>query len=112
MAIQIVQTEEKLTYMDEGSEIYYRRIPTLRRSAIVKKYTKRGKANWAKVTEAILLYVILGWKDVECAGAEISFSPELIASLPEDTVLDILNLSGGSSPETAGGSDGGSLGET
>jgi hypothetical protein len=51
------------------------------------------------VTEDILLYVILGWKTVQRAGVDIVFDPDLITDLPEDTLTDILELSGGANPE-------------
>ena len=41
MPIQIVQDDERLTYENAGSKIFYRRISTAKRSAIVRKHTKR-----------------------------------------------------------------------
>lgn len=99
MAIQLVQSGEKLTYEAEESEIYYRRISTLKRAAIIKRHTKRGKPDWAAITKEILEYVITGWKTVQEAGVEIAFEPELVTALPEDTLTDILELSGGANPE-------------
>ena len=106
MAIQLVQTEEKLTYKAEGSEIYYRRISTLKRAAITRHHTKRGKTDWAAVTKEILEYVTIGWKTVQQAGVVIAFSSELIAALPEDTLTDLLGLSGGANPEMEDGEPG------
>ena len=54
MAIQIVQDQERLLYEADGSRIFYRRISTLRRGAIVKKHTKRGKTDWNAVTADML----------------------------------------------------------
>ncbi len=99
MAIQLIRSEEKLVYKAEESEIYYRRISTLKRAAIVKRHTQRGKIDWAAVTEDILRYVIVDWKKVVQAGADIAFDADLIMALPEDTLTDILELSGGASPE-------------
>ena len=99
MAIQLVQKEERLTYIDQKSEIYYRRISTLKRGEFVKRHTKRGKTDWPAVTEDTFLYVILGWKTVQRAGGDIVFNPDLITDLPEDTLTDILELSGGANPE-------------
>ena len=105
MAIQLVQAEEKLIYKAEESEIFYRRISTLKRAAIVKKRTKRGKVDWAAVTAAILRYVITGWKTVQRAGVDITFDPDLVTALPEDTLTDILELSGGANPEMSEGEE-------
>jgi len=100
MAIQLVQSEEKLIYKDGESEIYYRRISTLKRAAIVKRHTKRGKVDWGAVTQEILEYVITGWNKVQRVGVDIVFDTELVTALPEDTLTDILELSGGANPET------------
>lgn len=99
MAIQIVQDDERLTYEAEGSEIYYRRISTLRRGRIIKKHTKRGKADWNGITKDILAYVVLGWKAVRLGKKEVPFDADLVPSLPDENLTDILVLSGGSSPE-------------
>lgn len=105
MPIQIVQSEEKLTYETEGSKIFYRRISTLKRGTIIKKRTKRGKPDWAAITEDILRYVVTGWENVQRAGVEITFDPELITALPEDVLTDILELSGGANPEMEEGKE-------
>lgn len=102
MAIQIVQDEEKLTYEAEGSKIFYRRISTLKRGVIVKKHTKRGKVNWNPVTKDILEYVVTGWANVQKAGKDIAFDKGIIMCLPEDTLTDILELSGGANPDMEG----------
>lgn len=99
MAIQIVQADEKLTYEAEGSKIFYRRISTLKRGGIVKKYTKRGKTNWNEVTQGVLTHVITGWENVQSNGKDIVFDSSLVMSLPEDTLTDILDLSGGANPD-------------
>ena len=99
MAIQIVQSNEKLVYKAEDSKIFYRRISTLKRGAIVKKNTKRGKTDWNKTTSDILAYVITGWENVQQAGQDIPFDSDLIVKLPEDTLTDILELSGGANPD-------------
>jgi len=99
MAIQIVQADEKLTYEAEGSKIFYRRISTLKRGGMVKKHTKRGKTNWNNVTKDVLQYVVTGWETVQSAGKDIAFDDGLIMMLPEDTLTDILDLSGGANPD-------------
>ena len=99
MPIQLIQGEEKITYEAEGSKIFYRRVSTLRRAAIIKKHTKRGKVDWAGVTKDLLKEAITGWETVQSAGRNIPFDPELIMALPEDTLTDILELSGGANPE-------------
>ena len=100
MAIQLIRKEEKLIYKAEGSEIFYRRVSTLRRAAIIKKHTKRGKVNWGAVTADLLKEAITGWATVQQAGIDIPFGPELITALPEETLTDILELIGVASPET------------
>jgi hypothetical protein len=98
MAIQIVRSKERITYKDEDSKVYYRRISTLKRAAIVKHRTKRGKPDWTAITADILNYVIVGWETVQDEGVDIAFDAELITALPEDTLTDILELSGGANP--------------
>lgn len=100
MPIQIIQSDERLTYEAEGSKIFYRRISTLRRAAIIKKHTKRGKPNWGKITSDLLIEAITGWEDVQQAGKDIPFSAELITALPEETLTDVLELIGVANPET------------
>ena len=99
MPIQIIEKDEKLTYEIEGSKISYRRITTLKRGAIVKRHTKRGKADWNAITEEILRYIITGWENVEKAGLEIPFDPDLITAIPEDVLTEILELAGAPSHE-------------
>ncbi|MFH2012518.1 MAG: hypothetical protein ABIJ37_07470 [Pseudomonadota bacterium] len=99
MPIQIVQDEERLTYENDGSKIFYRRVSTLRRGRIVQKHTKRGKTDWNAVTKELLEDVILGWENIEKAGKKVPFSQDLIPCLPDDVISDILELSGASSPE-------------
>jgi len=98
MAIQLVRTDEKLIYKSEGSKIFYRRISTLKRGSIVKKHTKRGKTNWNAVTEDILRYVVIGWDGVQQDGKDVTFDHDLSLMLPEETLTDILELSGGADP--------------
>jgi hypothetical protein len=97
MPIQIVQEEERLIYENEGSRIFYRRIPTVKRSFIIKKNTKRGNTDWAAVTKDFLEYAILGWGGVEKGGKPIPFSPELVQYLPDEDSTAILDLCGASS---------------
>lgn len=99
MAIQIVKAEEKFTYQSDGSKIFYRRIPSFTRGQIVKRHTKRGVSDWNKVTRDVLAYVITGWENIKSGADEIPFDPELVPQLPEETLTDILDLSGGASPE-------------
>ncbi len=98
MAIQIVQSNENLVYEAEGSQIFYRRISTLKRGAIVKKNTNRGKTDWNKTTAEILEYVVIGWEKVQKEGEDIPFASDLVVTLPEDTLTDLLELSGGANP--------------
>ena len=105
MPIQIIEKNEKLTYEIEYSKIFYRRITTLKRGAIVKRHTKRGKPDWSAITEEILQYIITGWERVEKSGEEIAFDPDLITAIPEDVLTDILELAGAPSHELAGEED-------
>jgi hypothetical protein len=95
MPIQLIQDDERLIYQMAGSEIHYRRIPTRKRAAIVKKHTERGKTNWDAATAEILEYVVLGWKGVQVKRQDVPFSPGLVATLPEDVLTEVLKLSGG-----------------
>lgn len=95
MPIQLVQDDEKKVYEMGGSKIFYRRISTLKRGAIVKKHTKRGKTDWIAATAEILQYVIIGWENVQARGQNVPFDAELALKLPEDCLSEILNLSGG-----------------
>lgn len=101
MAIQIVTPDENLTYHSDGSKIFYRRIPSSTRGGIVKKHTKRGVTDWNKVTTDVLAYVVTGWKNVKSGKNDVQYDPELVPMLPEETLTDILDLSGGASPEMA-----------
>lgn len=101
MPIQIIQDDERLTYELAGSKIYYRRISTMRRSAIVRKHTKRGKTNWQDVTADIIEYVITGWDTVQSKGVDVPFSIDLAKRLPEDCLSDIVALAGGAGDEDA-----------
>jgi hypothetical protein len=101
MAIQIVKADEKLTYHSDGSKIFYRRIPSSTRGGIVKKYTKRGVTDWDRVTQDLLAYVVTGWENVKSGKTDVQFDPELVPMLPEETLTDILDLSGGASPVMA-----------
>lgn len=103
MPIQIVQDDERLIYGMAGSKIFYRRISTLKRGAIVRKHQKRGKSDWNAITAEILRYVILGWEAVQVKGQDVPFDADLALSLPEDVLTDILVLSGGAGDEEEGG---------
>jgi len=105
MPIQIIDNDEKLTYEIEGSKIFYRRITTLKRGVIVKRHTKRGKADWNAITEEMLRYIITGWKNVQKSGEEITFDPDLITAIPEDVLTEILELAGAPSHELSGSED-------
>jgi hypothetical protein len=96
MPIQIVQEEERLIYENEGSRIFYRRIPTVKRSFIQKKHTKRGQPDWSAVTKEFLEYVVLDWDGVEKGGKAIPYDKELVQYLPDDVTTEILDLSGAS----------------
>ncbi len=96
--ISLIQDDEKLTYKWGESKIFYRRISTAKRNRIVNKHTKRGKTNWAAVSDEIMSYVIIGWEDVDRGGKQIAFDPDLVAFLPDDITTDILELSGGAIP--------------
>ena len=103
MAIELVKKEEKLTYESCGSTIFYRRISTLKRGAIIRRHTKRGRVDWAAVTASLLQYIVTGWKNVRSAGAEVPYEPELVNALPEEISSELLDLAGGA--EGAGEDD-------
>lgn len=99
MPIQVLKDDERLTYENSGSKIFYKRISSLRRSAIVKKHTKRGREDWGPITAHILSEVILGWENVMAGTDAVPFSVEMIASLPDDVTADIIELCGGADPD-------------
>jgi len=103
MPIQIVKDTERLTYKNGGSTIYYRRIPSVKRSFIIKKNTKRGFPDWPAITKEIMDYIVLGWDTVQDGGKDLPYDPELIPYLPEDVNLDLLDLSGGALAFEQGG---------
>ena len=103
MPIQIVQRDERLVYESDGSKIFYRRIPIRQQNLIVKKYTKRGKTNWAEVTKEFLDYMILDWDDVEVDGKAVNFDRGLLTQLPPDVVNDLLDRSGAANKEEDAG---------
>jgi hypothetical protein len=102
MPIQLVQDEERKVYKMGGSKIFYRRISTLKRGAIVKRHTKRGKPDWNAVAEDILRYVVLDWETVQVEGRDTPFDPDLLARLPEDNLSELMVLSGGACEDEDG----------
>jgi hypothetical protein len=95
MPIQIIQDDEKFTYENAGSKIFYRRISTARRAAIVRKNTKRGKSDWSAVTAELITAGIIGWENVQVKGAAVPYSDELALKLPEEVLTELVNLLGG-----------------
>jgi len=94
MPIQIVKQDERLRYENDGSVIYYRRIPAAKRSYIVKIHTKKGKTDWGAVVRDVLEYITLGWENVQDSGKDIPFSIDAAMYLPDDVIGDLLDLSG------------------
>ena len=94
MAIQIVKEDEHNKYKVDGSVIYYTRISTAKRGAIIRRHTKRGKVNWVEVTNELVKNVILGWEDVQDQGQNVAFDKDLALLLPDEVLSDILELSG------------------
>ncbi|MEW6427330.1 MAG: hypothetical protein AB1568_04765 [Thermodesulfobacteriota bacterium] len=95
MPIQIVREEERLTYSAHGSKIHYRRMSSLKRSALIRQHTRRGVVDWGAVTAAILRWIVLGWDGVQSGGADIPFDPELVPCLPEEITTELLDLATG-----------------
>jgi len=94
MAIQIVKDNERNEYKVDGSTIYYTRISTAKRGAIIRKHTKRGKVNWVEVTNELVQTVIVGWDGVQDSGKDIAFDKDMALLLPDEILSDILELSG------------------
>lgn len=103
MAIQIVKDDERHVYKTDGSSVYYRRVSTAKRGAIVRKHTKRGKTNWVEVTADLVRTIIVGWENVQDNGNTIDFTPETALLLPDDILSDILEMSGANIDDTEGG---------
>ncbi len=67
----------------------------MRKNAIIKKYTKRGKVDFGAVALDELRFIITGWEGVQDGGKDIPYDAELVERLPGDYLNDILELSGG-----------------
>ena len=94
MPIEIVEEKETLTYESSGSKIFYRRIPNSAINRINKKHTRKGKPDWAAISNDILAYIVQGWENVVMGGKIINFDQSLVPSLPSDVVNELLDLSG------------------
>ena len=105
MPIQIIKKEERLALEIAGSKLFYRRIPTGVRAAIIRKHTKRGKPDWTTVTADIIQYTLLGWENVQVDKQDIPFDAELALSLPEDVLGELLEAVGGSGEDETGGAE-------
>ncbi len=103
MPLQIIKKEERLTLKISGSTLYYRRIPTGVRAAIVRKHTKRGRVDWNAVTEDIVRYVLLGWENVQADKKDIPFDIEMAISLPEEALGELMEAAGGAGEDDEGG---------
>jgi hypothetical protein len=103
MPIQIVQDDERLTYENAGSKIFYRRISTAKRSAIVRKHTKRGKTDWNAVTSDLVTAAIIGWSNVQVKGKDVQYDPDLALKLPEEVLSEIVALTGGTGEDEENG---------
>ncbi len=95
MPLQIVKKDERLTLEIAGSKLFYRRIATGARAAIVAKHTKRGKTDWSAVTADIIRYALLGWENVQSEGRDIPFDAELALALPEESLSQLMEAFGG-----------------
>lgn len=97
--ISLVTDEEKNEYKMGRAKIFYRRIPSPKRNAVIKKLTRKGVTDWSAVAAELLEWAILGWDGVDDKGAIIKFDPALIPRLPEDVRGDLMGLTGAASPE-------------
>lgn len=105
MAIELVKKEEKLTLKHSGSKIFYRRISTLKRGAIIKRHTKRGRVDWAAVTVSQLQYIVTGWEGVQSSKVVIPYESALVKVLPEEISSELLELAGGATGEEGEGDE-------
>lgn len=103
MPIQIIQDDEKFTYENAGSKIFYRRISTARRSSIVRKHTKRGKTDWNAVTSDLVIEAIIGWENIQARGKDIPYSADVALKLPEEVLSEIVSLTGGTGEDDVDG---------
>jgi len=92
MPIELTTDTERLTYIQEDSEIYYKRISKTRNNFIQKKHTKRGVPDWNAITDEILSESISGWKNIRDQGKVVSFAQELIIKLPLIVQNDLIDL--------------------
>jgi hypothetical protein len=100
LAIHLVTSEEKLTYREDGAEIYYRRVPHGIRKAIINRHTdRRGQMNWSAIGEELLEYAVTGWKNVRSGGTDVAFEKALMNSLPETTKGTLIELASGNVAE-------------
>lgn len=93
--IQLVQNDEKMTYENGGSKIFYRRISALKRGEIIRKHTNKGKTDWFGATTGILEYAVIGWENVQVKGENILYDADVLKGLPESVRSDLVDLLGG-----------------
>lgn len=97
MAVKIIKKEERLKITLEGSDFFYRRIPSPERAEILQRLTPRrgGDPNWEKVMKEMLQFGLLDWKDVEDADDQpVPFDRELCGWLPQTIQVDLLDALG------------------
>lgn len=98
MAVRIVERDEQLTKVIDGSSFFYRRLPTKERADIVqRRQPKRGQGepNWDVIMVDLLEAGMLGWKDVETPkGENVEWDKDLVQYLPYDIQVELLNCMG------------------
>lgn len=97
MAVKIIKKEEHLKITLEGSDFFYRRIPSPERAEILQRLTPRrgGDPNWEKVMKEMLQFGLKDWSNVEDAeGASVPFDKELAGWLPQTIQVDLLDALG------------------
>jgi hypothetical protein len=88
--LNLIRTDERLTYEGAGFKVFFRRLPQTIRGEILRKHTSRGVPDIGAATLEMLRYCVVGWEGVADGGKEIPFAPELVERMPDEVLTDIL----------------------
>jgi hypothetical protein len=108
--IQIISKDEKCTYQNGDSRIFYRRLPASEVTRIEKKWTtKKGRnsrtgepiveTDLEQFNNDLLDYLIIDWENVkDDKGKDIPCTKEVKLALPSEVRRELIDLAGAKAP--------------
>ena len=100
--IRLISENETFSYKIPGTEsiIFYKRINNKQARVLSQKYTQRGELDNDAFGNELLSNYITGWKNIaDEKDKAIDFKPELIFSLPNPILVDLINKINGDNYE-------------